>query len=83
MVLPAAAPLAAARRWAYRRGWMRIRRRGGRRFLLGLLPRGSVGAEIGVWRGDFSAWILRTVRPARLHLIDPWAFRSGGEYREA
>jgi hypothetical protein len=62
---------------------MRIRRRDARRFLLRMLPRSSVGAEIGVWRGDFSARILRTVRPAKLHLIDPWAFMSGEAYRDA
>ena len=48
-----------------------------------MLPRGSVGAEIGVWRGDFSARILRTVRPAKLHLIDPWTFMSDEAYRDA
>jgi len=48
-----------------------------------MLPRASVGAEIGVWRGDFSARILRTVGPARLHLIDPWAFMAGEAYRDA
>ena len=48
-----------------------------------MLPRASVGAEIGVWRGDFSARILRTVRPAKLHLIDPWAFQGGDAYRDA
>jgi hypothetical protein len=62
---------------------MRIRLRDERRFLLRMLPRASVGAEIGVWRGDFSARILRTVRPAKLHLIDPWAFMSAEAYRDA
>lgn len=52
-------------------------------FLLRMLPKGSVGAEIGVWKGDFSARILRVVRPARLHLVDPWTFMSGEPYREA
>jgi hypothetical protein len=51
--------------------------------LLRVLPRASVGAEIGVWRGDFSARILRTVRPAKLHLIDPWTFMGTEEYRDA
>lgn len=37
------------------------------------LPRGAVGAEIGVWRGDFSARILETGQPRLLHLVDPWA----------
>lgn len=43
--------------------------------LLDMLPRHAVCAEIGVWRGDFSARILRRTQPARLHLIDPWAFQ--------
>ncbi|MCC7023743.1 MAG: class I SAM-dependent methyltransferase [Thermomicrobiales bacterium] len=30
--------------------------------------------EIGVWKGDFSRWILEIVRPRKLHLVDPWAF---------
>lgn len=41
--------------------------------LLGLLPKGSVGAEIGVWEGAFSRRILAIVEPAELHLIDPWS----------
>jgi hypothetical protein len=48
-----------------------------------MLPRASVGAEIGVWHGDFSARILRTVRPAKLHLIDPWTFMGTEAYRDA
>jgi hypothetical protein len=45
-----------------------------RRQLLETLPRQSVGAELGVWRGDFSAFALELVAPARLHLVDPWRF---------
>jgi hypothetical protein len=62
---------------------MRVGRRDPRRILLRQLPRASIGAEIGVWRGDFSARILRAVRPAKLHLIDPWAFQGGDVYRDA
>jgi hypothetical protein len=51
--------------------------------LLGLLPRGSVGCEIGVWKGDFSAQILKTVKPRELHLVDPWRFASEAGYDEA
>jgi len=51
------------------RRWNRIARR---EWLLNMLPKGSVGAEIGVWQGDFSAAILRIVKPTKLHLIDPW-----------
>jgi SAM-dependent methyltransferase len=52
-----------------------------RKRLLKLLPKGSTGAEVGVWRGDFSAELLEKVKPGRLHLIDPWAFR--GDYAGA
>ena len=51
--------------------------------LLQKLPKGSVGVEIGVWAGDLSAAILRTVQPARLHLLDPWAFAAEEGYEQA
>jgi len=54
-----------------------------RLFLLDLLPRDSVGAEIGVHVGDFSEVILDVVRPRTLHLIDPWRHEPGGDYAEA
>lgn len=40
--------------------------------LLRRLPQGTVGAEVGVFRGGFTADILRLVRPRELHLIDGW-----------
>lgn len=40
--------------------------------VLRALPKGGVGVEIGVWKGDFSARILELAKPARLHLVDPW-----------
>jgi hypothetical protein len=43
--------------------------------LLRSMPRGSVCAEIGVYRGQFSKAILEIVKPSRLHLIDPWVYR--------
>jgi hypothetical protein len=51
-----------------------------RSWVLTRLPRGSVGAEIGVWKGDFSARVLRRVRPRHLHLVDPWAFAADPRY---
>ena len=36
------------------------------------LPKGGVGAEIGVWKGDFSEGILSIAEPTRLYLIDAW-----------
>lgn len=45
-----------------------------RRKLLGMMPKGAVCAEVGVWQGGFSAEILAITEPARLHLIDPWEY---------
>jgi Methyltransferase domain len=50
------------------------RRRAQRVSVVSRFPRDGVGAEIGVWKGDFSSYLLRIARPARLHLIDPWHF---------
>lgn len=49
--------------------------------LLARLPRGSIGAEVGVWEGEFSWRILKTVSPRTLYLIDPWLFVP--EYSDA
>lgn len=48
--------------------------------LLTALPPGSVGAEIGVWKGNLSAILLEQLRPKRLHLIDPWQYQPSDEY---
>jgi len=45
-----------------------------REFVLDKLPEGSAGVEVGVWKGDLSAMILRKVRPTTLMLVDPWIF---------
>ena len=54
-----------------------------RRALLRRLPKRSVGAEIGVYEGDFSAQILGQLRPRSLHLIDPWRYEAGPRYEQA
>ena len=46
-----------------------------RRFLLQKLSKGSVGCELGVWKGDFSEEILNMVKPTRLYLVDPWLYQ--------
>jgi len=43
-----------------------------RQLLLETLPKATVGAEVGVFSGDFSAHLLRVAEPQLLHLIDPW-----------
>lgn len=40
--------------------------------LIKLLPKNSVGAELGVFLGDFSHELWSTVRPRRLYLVDVW-----------
>lgn len=47
-----------------------------RRLLLEQMPKHSICAEIGVWKGDFSNLILQHTAPAELHLIDPWVFTT-------
>lgn len=54
-----------------------------REFLLEMLPKSSICAEIGVHKGDFSAQILRTVNPQELHLVDPWKYEESDIYKEA
>lgn len=51
-----------------------------REFVLRRLRKDSVCAEIGVYKGDFSTEILRVVRPAKLHLVDPWLFQPSPEF---
>lgn len=63
--LPLAAPL--LQRW----------RNHARTQLLRLMPKHSVCAEIGVWKGEFSQRILEIVEPSQLFLIDPWSFAEG------
>lgn len=43
--------------------------------LLDYLAKGGAVAEIGVWKGDFSAVLLEKLEPSVLHLIDPWLFQ--------
>lgn len=45
---------------------------GRERLLRDLIPKRSIGAEIGVFRGEFSRRILDIAAPTKLHLIDSW-----------
>jgi hypothetical protein len=51
-----------------------------RRHILELLRRGTVGAELGVFTGLFSAAILEVVQPTHLYLVDPWWVEYGEYY---
>ncbi len=45
------------------------------------IPPGTVGVEIGVWRGDSSEKFLQ--RASHLHLVDPWSvapYEKGDEF---
>ena len=44
--------------------------------LLSNVTPGSVCAEIGVWKGDFSSFILNTIDPSEINLIDPWTYQT-------
>jgi SAM-dependent methyltransferase len=60
-----------------------LARRAERYALLRRLPRHAVCAEVGTWRGDHAAQILRWTRPRQLYLIDPWEHRPEGDYEGA
>lgn len=44
---------------------------------------GTVGAEIGVWKGDFSKDLIRVLRPSHLFLIDTWKINVSPAYRSS
>jgi len=50
-----------------------------RQVFLRHLPKHSIGAEIGVWMGDFTEQILAVVEPRQLHIIDPWISQPQAE----
>ncbi len=59
----------------------RVQRRLERKLeVMKLMPKGSVCAEVGVWKGDLSSIILTVVAPKKLHLIDPWTFMADSVY---
>ncbi|MEO1129623.1 MAG: class I SAM-dependent methyltransferase [Planctomycetota bacterium] len=63
---------------------LRIARKGNvRTFVLDMFPRDSIGAEIGVHKGDFARKMIDEVAPSELYLIDPWEHQTSETYREA
>jgi hypothetical protein len=61
------------------RVFSRRRDRDCRDCVLTQIPRNSVCAEIGVYKGDFSELIMEH-EPKRLHLVDPWKFELDPAY---
>ena len=37
-------------------------------------PHNSVGAEIGVWKGEWASFINDAINPKKYYLLDPWKF---------
>ncbi len=50
-------------------------------FAASFISADTIGIEIGVWKGDFSAQIINRLRPSTLHLVDPWSFKE--DYKHA
>jgi len=46
------------------------------KFLVQVIPKGGVAAELGVHKGYFTRYILDITKPEKLHLIDPWYLRG-------
>ena len=51
-----------------------------RRFLADMLPKGGIGAEIGVFTGLFSTVLLEIARPKKIYFVDPWWQAYGPNY---
>jgi hypothetical protein len=67
----------------FARSFFNARPKKGRQEVLALLPKHAVGAEIGVWKGNFSADIVRCCEPRKLYLIDPWTRIDAPAYKAA
>ena len=54
-------------------------RLGQRKWILEYVRKGSVGAQIGVFRGHFSKILCSVLKPKQLYLVDPWT-KVGDSY---
>ena len=54
-----------------------------RDYLLGHIPKNSVGVEIGVHKGDYSNKILQHANPKMLNLVDPWKKFTDETYKKS
>lgn len=51
-----------------------------RRHVLKLAPKGSIGAELGVYTGMFSEILEHDLKPSVFYLVDPWSKLHGDYY---
>jgi hypothetical protein len=51
-----------------------------RRFFAEMLPKGGIGAEIGVFTGLFSVVLLEVTKPKLAYFVDPWWKAFGPNY---
>ena len=58
-----------------------LSKRSNRYQILDVIPKESVVAEIGVWKGQFSKEILSRTKPRQIYMIDPWKFYPKYENR--
>lgn len=54
-----------------------------RSHVLDHMPKGAVGAEIGVHLGDYSQRIINRASPEKLYLIDPWTVIEDEKYAKS
>ena len=57
-----------------------IHRINGRQHIVSLIPKNAIGAEIGVFTGVFSEFLMAKTRPRHLTLVDPWAKAHGAMF---
>lgn len=55
---------------------IRHRNRRAREKWLSMMPIDAVCGEIGVWKGNFSNFVLTFSNPKSFHLIDPWKYQT-------
>jgi hypothetical protein len=46
-------------------------------FVKEFIPKGGVGAELGVFKGQFTPLLIKHTKAVKLHLIDPWYLLAG------
>ncbi|NOU16982.1 MAG: class I SAM-dependent methyltransferase [Bacteroidales bacterium] len=51
-----------------------------RTFLLERMPKNSICAEVGTWKGDFSQRMIDETNPKKIYLIDPYMYVADYKY---